>query len=161
MPTIPTIPPIPTISTIPTILPIPTISTIPTIPPVTPPVTPPPAKPPVSPSPSPSPTVKSPATTIPTTGGISKYGGDLIFKYSNPIAFIGGLLYALIASFGFDLSTMISNKTASVILNVIIGLSSIISLSYWFGEDFPFVSEIINSSITKYGVHTPPLLNNK
>jgi uncharacterized membrane protein YuzA (DUF378 family) len=84
-------------------------------------------------------------------GGLSDYGGDLIFNYAYPISFLGGILYAVISLGNLNLADILANKAASVIINVIVGIAGLVSLSYWFQYDVPVVGGIVNSSVTTYG----------
>jgi len=89
-------------------------------------------------------------------GGISEYGGNFIFDYAYPISFIGGIMFSLISLFGFEISNIITNKTATILLNTIIGISGLVSLSYWYNYEVPILGGIINDVITTKGNKNPP-----
>jgi len=69
---------------------------------------------------------------------LSKY----IFAYAYPIAFVGALLLGISETFGYNPSTVISEKVLMVI-NVIVGVAGAISLFNWFGQDVPVVGEVL------------------
>ena len=89
-------------------------------------------------------------------GGLSEYGGDIIFNYAYPISFVGGILYAIISLANLNLADILANKAASVFINIMVGIAGLVSLSYWFQYDVPIVSGIVNSSITTFGKGRQP-----
>ena len=92
-------------------------------------------------------------------GGISDYGGNLIFNYSLPISAIGSLMFAIIGIANLNMADIVANKTASILLNIIIGLAGLTTFSYWFKYDIPVIGGIINDTITSYGKSQPPKLS--
>ena len=85
--------------------------------------------------------------------------GDVIFNYAYPISFVGGIMYGVLSLASLNLADVLANKTMSIVLNVIVGISGLVSLSYWFQYDVPVVGDIISSSITTYGKNKQPQAN--
>ena len=91
-------------------------------------------------------------------GGISDYGGNFIFNYALPISAVGSVMFAIIALANLNMADVVANKTASIMINLVVGLAGLITLSYWFNYDIPFLSGIINDTITIYGKNNKPKL---
>jgi uncharacterized membrane protein YuzA (DUF378 family) len=91
-------------------------------------------------------------------GGISGYGGDLIFQYALPISAVGSVMFAIIALANLNMADVIANKTASILINLIVGLAGLITISFWFNYDIPLLGGIINDTITIYGKNNKPKL---
>ena len=89
-------------------------------------------------------------------GGISDYGGDLVFKYSLAIVAIGSVMFSVIALANLNMADVVANKTMSIAINLIVGIAGIIVFSSWFNYDIPLVSGIIHDTITTYGKDNRP-----
>jgi len=89
-------------------------------------------------------------------GGISQYGGDFIFSFALPICAIGSMMFSILSMIGLEFTNVLANKTASVIINVVIGLSGLITFTYWFNFDIPFLSAILRDTITTVGKENAP-----
>jgi ABC-type amino acid transport system permease subunit len=72
-----------------------------------------------------------------------------IFAFAYPVAFIGALFLGVSETFGFVPSSVINEKLV-VFINVIIGLSGLVSIFNWFNASIPFFGDaIINRQYIK------------
>jgi len=63
---------------------------------------------------------------------------DYIFMYSYFFAFLGAILYSVTSIISVDVTSIFANKNISVILNVYLGVTGLISLFVWYGINLPF-----------------------
>ena len=68
-------------------------------------------------------------------------------------------MFAIIALANLNMADIVANKTASILINIIVGLSGLITFSYWFQYDIPVLGGIISDTITQYGATNPPKLS--
>jgi hypothetical protein len=69
---------------------------------------------------------------------ISKY----IFAYAYPIAFVGAVCMSIIEIVGFIPATIVNEKLV-IFINIIIGLSGLLSVFNWFNQPIPLFGDAI------------------
>ena len=75
---------------------------------------------------------------------------DYLFMYSYFFAFLGAILFSATSIMSVDVASIFANKNVSVILNVYLGLTGLISLFVWYGVDLPI--DIFNQNVVVTGV---------
>ena len=75
---------------------------------------------------------------------------DYLFMYSYLFAFLGAILFSATSIMSVDVASIFANKNVSVILNVYLGLTGLISLFVWYGVDLPI--DIFNQNVVVTGV---------
>lgn len=79
---------------------------------------------------------------------------DYIFMWSFLISFIGAIFFALTQLISVDPSTILVNKNVSLAINIIVGISGIVSMFVWFNMDIPELDKrILNSKVVKNNIN--------
>ena len=75
---------------------------------------------------------------------------DYIFMYSYMFAFVGAIFYAISSVVNIDPSTILVNKSMSVVLNAFIGLSGFVALCAWLNTTIIFLEpKFMNRKVIK------------
>ena len=77
-----------------------------------------------------------------TIPDIKTLTSNYIFAYAYPIAFIGAVCMSIIEIVGFIPATIVNEKIV-VIINIIIGLSGLLSVFNWFNTSIPLFGDTI------------------
>jgi hypothetical protein len=72
--------------------------------------------------------------------------GDLIFSYSYLISFVGAFFYCITSLLNIDLTAIFINKTMEIVINVTIGLTSILSIYHWYNQSAPIIGSVLISN---------------
>jgi len=79
---------------------------------------------------------------------------EYVFMYAFLFSFVGSVFYAFIGLLNIDIASIIVNKNITLALNVIIGVSGIISVFVWFNMDIPALDiRILNPKVVKSNVN--------
>jgi hypothetical protein len=73
---------------------------------------------------------------------IRTLASQYIFAYAYPIAFVGSVFLGLTELFGYSPSSLINEKIA-VGLNLVIGISGLLSVFNWFNQSIPYFGDVI------------------
>jgi uncharacterized membrane protein YuzA (DUF378 family) len=79
---------------------------------------------------------------------------DYIFMWAFLLSFSGAVFYSFIGLLNIDIASIIVSKNMTMILNVIIGISGVISIFVWFNMDIPALdNNILNSKVVKSNIN--------
>jgi len=79
---------------------------------------------------------------------------EYIFMYAFLFSFVGSVFYAFIGLLNIDIANIIVNKNVTLALNVVIGISGIVSIFTWFNMDIPALDKtILNPKVVKTNVN--------
>jgi len=79
---------------------------------------------------------------------------DYIFMWSFLLSFIGAVFYSIVGLLNLDMTNIVANKNSAMIINIIIGISGIVSIFVWFNMDVPELdNRVLNSKAVKTNVN--------
>jgi hypothetical protein len=71
------------------------------------------------------------------------------FQYSFPMAFVASILYSVTSLISIDMTTILINKNVTFFLNIILGLSGLISIFVWFNITLPDKGSIVGLPVKR------------
>jgi ABC-type amino acid transport system permease subunit len=79
---------------------------------------------------------------------------DYIFMWSFLFSFIGAIFFSLTQLVSVDPSSILVNKNVSLIVNIVVGVSGIVSMFVWFNMDIPQLDKtILNAKVVKNNIN--------
>jgi hypothetical protein len=79
---------------------------------------------------------------------------EYIFMWSYVISFVGAVFFSISSLVNIDPASIIVNKNLVVVLNIIIGISGIVSLFVFFNQSVPSLdAAILNQNVVKSNIN--------
>jgi hypothetical protein len=79
---------------------------------------------------------------------------DYVFMWAFLFAFLGSIFFAVTSLISVDPSSIIVNKNMSIVFNLVVGISGIISMFVWFNMEIPELSKtIVNPKVVKQNIN--------
>jgi hypothetical protein len=79
---------------------------------------------------------------------------DYVFMWAFLFAFLGSIFFAVTSLVSVDPSSIIVNKNMSIVFNLVVGISGIISMFVWFNMEIPELSKtIVNPKVVKQNIN--------
>lgn len=79
---------------------------------------------------------------------------EYVFMYAYLFSFVGSVFYASVGLLNIDIASIIVNKNMTLAINVVIGISGIISTFVWFNAEVPALNNsILDPKVVKTRVN--------
>jgi hypothetical protein len=79
---------------------------------------------------------------------------EYIFMWSFLFAFLGSIFFAITSLVSVDPSSIIVNKNMSIVFNLVVGISGVISMFVWFNMDIPELDRtVLNPKVVKQNIN--------